>query len=115
MPCQPDFAKKLLSHLKLYHKGQENAIPSRALEARFCVHGATVRRAVLRLRRDGVPIGSGPSGYFYAITTPELQETVQLFHSRLTGVALVKQALAQTISQMPDSGQTILCEPKGGD
>lgn len=98
----------LLKYLKAKHTGHINAIPSRALEARFSVCGSTIRRAVLSLRLRGHPICSDMSGYFYAASSAELSATISQYEGRSRNAAIVKNALARTLEAMPDCGQQSL-------
>ncbi len=103
-----DLQKRLLAYLKRRHTGQPNATPSRALEARFCVCGSTVRRAVLCLRRDGEPICSDRFGYYYASSGHELWDTITRMERRMVGSVRVIRGLRTAASKTPVSGQTRL-------
>lgn len=96
----------LLSYLKRRHEGKAKAVPSRALEARFHVHGATIRRAVTSLRRAGKPICSGPNGYYYASGQPELWDTITRLDRRTVASVRVTQGLRRAVNALPDSSQT---------
>ena len=58
--------ERLAEHLERYHSGASNAATSRELECAFGIKGKELRDAVNALRREGVPIASNGSGYFYA-------------------------------------------------
>ena len=58
--------ERLAEYLEQYHMGALNAATSRELELTFGIKGIQVRHMVNALRRDGVPIASNGSGYFYA-------------------------------------------------
>ena len=60
--------ERLAEYLERYHLGANSAATSRELELTFGIKGIEVRHLVNRLRRDGVPIASSGSGYFYAAT-----------------------------------------------
>ena len=62
--------ERLAEYLEQYHMGALNAATSRELELTFGIKGIQVRHMVNALRRDGVPIASNGSGYFYAATDP---------------------------------------------
>ena len=64
--------ERLAEYLEQYHMGALNAATSRELELTFGIKGIQVRHMVNALRRDGVPIASNGSGYFYAATDQEL-------------------------------------------
>lgn len=112
-----NFQPILLAYLKRRHTGSAKAIPSRALEARFCVCGATLRRAVLALRRLGEPICSDRNGYYYAAGPPELWDTIGRMERRTVGSVRVVQGLRRAANHMPGSGQMQLKESveEGGD
>ena len=52
---------------------RSNAATSRELECAFGIKGKELRDAVNALRREGVPIASNGSGYFYAATEQEVR------------------------------------------
>lgn len=53
-----------------------NPIISKDLECYLGVSGAAVRDIVRTLRRNGVPVGSSGSGYFYARSLEEYEPTI---------------------------------------
>ena len=65
--------ERLAEYLEQYHMGALNAATSRELELTFGIKGIQVRHMVNALRRDGVPIASNGSGYFYAATDQEVR------------------------------------------
>lgn len=67
--------ERLAEHLERYHSGASNAATSRELECAFGIKGKELRDAVNALRREGVPIASNGSGYFYAATEQEVRAT----------------------------------------
>ena len=68
--------ERLAEYLEQYHLGEFNAATSRELELTFGIKGIEVRHLVNQLRRDGVPIASSGSGYFYAATEQEVRATI---------------------------------------
>lgn len=115
MPQTKNMQTKLLALLKRRHVGQDNAVPSRALEARFSVCGSSIRRAVLRLRRGGEPVCSDRFGYYYTKSGVELWDTIGRMERRVVASAQVVRGLRSAATQIPDSGQTRLAEHNGGD
>ena len=113
MPRVTALQTRLLAHLKRRHAGKPNAISSRALEARFSVSGATVRRAVLALRRAGEPICSDSGGYYYSACTDEVWDTIGKLERRAKGTFRVTRGMRRAATAMPGSGQT--CLETGGD
>ena len=58
--------EQLAEHLRKYHHGAKNAVISKTLELAFRISGKELRDLVNALRREGIPIASDQSGYFYA-------------------------------------------------
>lgn len=66
----------ICEYLKKHHTGKDKAIYSRELERIFSLDGRTLRRKISSLRQDGFPICSDETGYYYAETQAEINETV---------------------------------------
>lgn len=97
----------IAEHLKRYHHGERNAVTSRELENALDIRGKELRDLVNALRRDGVPIGSSGSGYFYAATEPEVRATIAHMTHRISGIAAAIRGLTQTLEDF-DTAQTRL-------
>ena len=69
--------EKLLQYLKIFCKGRANTQKSEEIELAVCISGNELRKAVNRLRRKGIPVGSSRSGYFYAVTAGEVYSTIR--------------------------------------
>ena len=76
--------EQLAEYLHRYHHGAENAVTSKELEHTFCVSGKELRDIVNSLRREGIPIASDQSGYFYARTEAEVRLTIRHMRSRVS-------------------------------
>ena len=98
--------ERLAEYLEQYHMGALNAATSRELELTFGIKGIQVRHMVNALRRDGVPIASNGSGYFYAATIAHLTR-------RISGIAAAIRGLDRTLER-EDTAQTRL-PLDGGD
>ena len=70
-------SEQLKNHLKNNCHGRRNAVKSQELEAALQVSGNELRRQVNRLRRNKVPVCSGPEGYFYARNAGEIYATIR--------------------------------------
>ena len=86
---------------------------SRELELTFGIKGIQVRHMVNALRRDGVPIASNGSGYFYAATDQEVRATIAHLTRRISGIAAAIRGLDRTLER-EDTAQTRL-PLDGGD
>lgn len=62
--------------LKIVPVVHHKAIYSRELERLFSLDGRTLRRKISSLRQDGFPICSDETGYYYAETQKEINDTV---------------------------------------
>lgn len=98
---------RLAEYLERYHLGALNAATSRELECAFGVRGIEVRHLVNGLRRDGIPIASSGSGYFYAATEQEVRATIAHLTNRISGIAAAIRGLNRSLEQF-DTSQTRL-------
>ena len=78
-----DTPTAIRTYLEEYHTGIDNAVFSRELERRFSLNGRSLRRIISYLRREGYPIGSSATGYFYAENKREIDLTISSFISRI--------------------------------
>ena len=83
----------LAEYLHTYHLGTASAVTSRELELTFSIRGIEVRHLVNLLRRQGIPIASNGSGYFYAETEQEVLATIIHLTRRISGIAAAIQGL----------------------
>ena len=104
--------ERLAEHLERYHSGASNAATSRELECAFGIKGKELRDAVNALRREGVPIASNGSGYFYAATEQEVRATIAHLTRRISGTAAIR-GLTRSLDVF-DTAQTRL-PLEGGD
>ena len=105
--------ERLAEYLERYHLGANSAATSRELELTFGIKGIEVRHLVNRLRRDGVPIASSGSGYFYAATEQEVRATIAHLTRRIGGIAAAIHGLNRSLERF-DTGQ-IRLPLDGGD
>ncbi len=78
-----DKKSAICRYLYKYHRGKSKAIYSKEIESIFCIGGRSLRRIISLLRQDGYPICSDETGYYYAKTQKEINETV----GRLSGLS----------------------------
>ena len=83
----------ILEYLKKHHVGKSRAIFSRDLQRLFCIDGRTLRRKINGLRKDGVPICSDESGYYYAQHQQEINDTVCRLNGLLTTMSNARTGL----------------------
>ena len=88
--------EKLTTYLKDACPGRENAMTGNELEKLLHISGKDLRMLVNKLRRKGVPIGSGQEGYFYAVTAAEVYETILQLQGMLRGLEAAVHGLEKS-------------------
>ena len=109
----PMISETIGEHLKRYHLGERNAVTGRELEAAFRVKSIEIRNMVNTLRREGVPIASRGSGYYYADAAQEVQNTIVQMTNRIVGIHAAIEGLKKSL-ELFDTGQTRLPLDGGG-
>lgn len=99
---------EIAKYLKDFCMGEQAAVTSRTLEGVFHIRGPDLRCSINRLRSEGVPICSFDSGYYYAKTKAELQQTVHQLRSRIKKIAHAERGLTRTLEAFCGSGQITL-------
>lgn len=107
--------QQLAEHLKRYHMGAQAAATSRELERAFSIPGKDLRRPINSLRRDGVPIASGGSGYYYAATEQEVRATLAHLTRRISGIAAAIHGLTRSLEQFDAAQTRLFDDAPGGD
>lgn len=105
--------EQLTEYLHRYHHGMENAVTSRTLEGIFHVSGKELRDVVNALRREGIPIASDQSGYFYAKTEREVRMTIRHMRNRISGISAAIAGLRRSLAAFDDTQIRLPLE--GGD
>lgn len=105
--------EQLAEYLWRYHHGAENAVKSKRLEIKFCVSGKELRDQVNALRRDGIPIATDQSGYFYAKTETEVRVTIRHMRNRISGISAAILGLRRSLAAFDDTQIRLPLE--GGD
>ena len=116
-PILETYKKIVGRYLKEFHKGEENAIFSKDLEAIYDMSGRDIRRIISALRKDGVPICSDyHKGYYYAEKPSEVTGTLKGLEEHIAGMTdtiarlqMAKQAVPPKICSIriiitPDEG-----------
>jgi len=92
-------------YLKEHHTGSGRSIHSRELQRLFQIDGRNLRRKINRLRQEGVPICSDNTGYYYAETQKEINDTVFRLNELSTKITRAKDGLISN-----QEGQTVVLE-----
>ncbi len=77
----------ICEYLKENHTGRKNAVHSLELQRQFSIRESTLRRRINRLRQAGYPICSDKSGYYYAATKKEINDTARRLNALATGIS----------------------------
>ena len=96
------------TYLEEYHTGIDNAVFSRELERRFSLNGRSLRRIISYLRREGYPIGSSATGYFYAENKHEIDLTIHRLSALSRQIASSRAALLRVSVPEPTDNHTEL-------
>ena len=83
----------ICEYLKKHHTGKSKAVYSRELQRLFCIDGRNLRRKISSLRREGVPICSDETGYYYAGNHSEINDTVSRMNEMIKTVSNAKTGL----------------------
>jgi len=92
-----NLSDNILAKIKLC--GKDNPIHSAVLGTMFNLKGDDVRDIVRDLRREGYPIASGKSGYFYARSLSELKDTIEDLEGRSNSMYKTANALKQIFKE----------------
>jgi len=79
-----DELKEYLSH---NCRGRKRAVSGKRLRILLHTSENEIRKSVNRLRRDGVPIASNQTGYYFAQTAGEIYATIQNLQKMKMGLA----------------------------
>lgn len=93
----------ICEYLRKYHTGRSKAVYSCELERLFSLDGRTLRRKISSLRQDGFPICSDETGYYYAETQEEINDTVCRLNSLVLRISNARTGMlyASVMSNEP--------------
>ena len=99
MDKKPSMLQKAMGiseYLIAFHTGKENAIPSCELESVFSIGGRSLRRIINFLRQEGVPICSDATGYYYADSRHEINQTVKRLGGLIDNISVAREGLTMS-------------------
>ena len=96
----------ICEYLKKHHTGKAKAVYSRELQQLFCIDGRNLRRKISNLRKEGIPICSDATGYYYADNQKEINDTVCRMNELVTTISNARTGLL-IASVLPDRGVTV--------
>ena len=104
----------ICEYLQKNHKGKEKAVHSEELERLFCIDGRTLRRYIAILRRDGNPICSDETGYYYADNQKEINATVSRLNELVLKISNARTGLMYSSVMPVENGEIeIIVRMKG--
>lgn len=83
-------------YLKRYCNGKRNAAKSPVLESVFHCTGSEIRKLVNDCRCRGVPVCSGPTGYYYSTEKTDINRTVANLAGRIEKIEAAVKGLLGT-------------------
>ena len=92
-PCGADKKTAICAYLREHHTGKSRAIHSEDLQRLFCLDGRNIRRKISALRQAGYPICSDESGYYFADSQKEINNTVYRLNGMVTQVSNARTGL----------------------
>lgn len=92
-------SEQLKNYLRNNCYGRRNAVKSLKLERALHISGNELRRQVNRLRRNRVPICSGPEGYFYARNAGEVHATICGLKDMVFGLTQAIDGLEESLDR----------------
>lgn len=95
--------EKVCGYLKINCYGRKKIISAQALEAALQMNSTELRKQIGRLRREGVPIASSSSGYFYAETAAEVYFTIRSLEKMRYGLDASIKGLEQALEIFGDA------------
>ena len=97
--------EELRDYLHGQCQGRDHAVSGRQLERTLRTSENELRKQVNRLRREGVPIASHRSGYFYAVTAGEVYATIQSLKKMRSGLDGAIAGLEQALDAFSGAGR----------
>ena len=90
---------ELKEHLSRNCRGRGRAVGGERLRSTLRISENELRKAVNRLRREGVPIASDQTGYFYAQTAGEDYATIRNLKKMRSGLDAAITGLEQSLEK----------------
>lgn len=97
--------EELRDYLLFHCHGRERSKSGRQLERTLRTSKNELCKKVNCLRREGVPIASDRSGYFYAATAGEVYTTIQGLKKMRAGLDAAIAGLEGTLDTFPGLGR----------
>lgn len=98
--------KQVLNYLKTECVGKKKAARGAKLAQILQTSEKELQKAVTRLRRKGIPIASGPEGYYYAATAGEVYASIRQLKEMEKGLQASIQGLEDALERFGERGDT---------
>lgn len=96
--------EQICAYLKSRCNGKQRAIKAARLGQLLHMGEKELQKAVARLRRKGVPIASGLSGYYYAATAGEVYATIRQLREMERGLQASISGLEDALERFGERG-----------
>lgn len=96
--------EQVQSYLKTRGSGKQRAIKAARLSQLLRISEKELQKTVAKLRRKGIPIASGPSGYYYAATAGEVYATIQQLREMEKGLRSSISGLEGALERFGERG-----------
>jgi len=94
--------EKICIYLKTRCCGRKKSLSAQELEASLHIRRSDLQKQIGKLRREGVPIASSSSGYFYAETAAEVYSTIRLLEKMRYGLDASIRGLEKALENFGD-------------
>ena len=98
--------EQLLAHLKSKCYGKQHAVKAVRLAQTLHTGEKELQKAVAKLRRKGIPVASGPVGYYYAATAGEVYATIRQLREMEKGLHASICGLESALERFGERGGT---------
>lgn len=96
--------EQICTYLRTRCLGKQRAIKAARLGQLLRIGEKELQKAVAKLRRKGVPIASGPAGYYYAATAGEVYATIQQLREMEKGLQSSILGLESALERFGERG-----------
>ena len=96
--------EQIHAYLKANCLGKKKAVRGARLAQIIHTGEKEIQKVVARLRRKGIPIASGPEGYYYAANAGEVYATIRLLKEMVEGLLLAIRGLEAALERFGERG-----------
>ena len=98
--------EQVRTYLRARASGRKRAIKAEKLSQALRIGEKELQKTAAKLRRNGVPIGSGPNGYYYAITAGDVYASIRHLREMEKGLQSSIRGLEESLEQFEERSDT---------